>query len=65
MSSTIPNQDIESCIETLQKLLNDTNQLFELPEEKRVELMKVAGALSRPNRDEFQRRRKDAKNISR
>ncbi len=61
MSSTIPNQDIESCIETLQKLLNDTNQLFELPEEKRVELMKVAGALSRPNRDEFQRRRKDAK----
>ena len=61
MSSTIPNQDIESCIETLQKLLNDTDQLFELPEEKRVELMKAAGALSRPNRDEFQRRRKDAK----
>jgi len=29
MSSTIPDQDIDSCIETLQKLLNDTNQLFD------------------------------------
>ena len=55
------NQDIESCIITIQKLLDDTNQLFELPEAQRVALFKVAGALSRPNRDEFQRRRKDAK----
>ena len=55
------NQDIESCIVTIQKLLDDTNQLFELPEAQRVALFKVAGALSRPNRDEFQRRRKDAK----
>ena len=55
------NQDIESCIVTIQKLLDDTNQLFELPEAQSVALFKVAGALSRPNRDEFQRRRKDAK----
>ncbi|WP_346883721.1 SDR family NAD(P)-dependent oxidoreductase [uncultured Algibacter sp.] len=61
MSKNISSEDINSCIETLQNLLNDTDQLFELPEDKRVELMKVTGALSRPNRDEFQRRRKDAK----
>jgi len=54
-------QDITSCISTLQKLLDDTNQLFELPETQRIALLKAAGELSRPNRDEFQRRRKDAK----
>ena len=41
--------------------MEDTNQLFEIPEAQRVALFKVAGELSRPNRDEFQRRRKDAK----
>jgi NAD(P)-dependent dehydrogenase (short-subunit alcohol dehydrogenase family) len=61
MSENNQNQDIQSCIATLQKLLDDTNQLFELPEAQRVALFKVAGALTRPNRDEFQRRRKDAK----
>ena len=50
------------CINTIySSLLADTNQLFELPEAQRVALFKVAGELSRPNRDEFQRRRKDAK----
>ena len=61
MSEKNNNLDIESCISTMQKLLEDTNQLFELPEAQRVALFKVAGELSRPNRDEFQRRRKDAK----
>jgi len=45
----------------MQKLLDDTNQLFELPEAQRIALFKVTGQLSRPNRYEFQRRRKDAK----
>lgn len=61
MSKPISNPDIEACIATLQNLLEDTNTLFELPEEQRVALFKAAGALTRPNRDEFQRRRKDAK----
>ncbi|MFT7071223.1 MAG: NAD(P)-dependent dehydrogenase (short-subunit alcohol dehydrogenase family) [Patiriisocius sp.] len=61
MSKTISDFDIESCIATLQGLLEDTNKLFELPEEQRVSLFKAAGGLTRPNRDEFQRRRKDAK----
>ena len=55
------NKNIEECILTLQSLLDDTDQLFELPEEQRVALFTLAGKLSRPNREEFQRRRKDAK----
>ena len=61
MSDQISNREIAQCINTIQQLLADTNQLFELPEAQRVALFKVAGELSRPNRDEFQRRRKDAK----
>ena len=61
MSENKPTLDIESCIKILQELVEDTNQLFELPEAQRIALYKVAGEISRPNRDEFQRRRKDAK----
>ena len=52
---------IDACIATLEKLVGDTNQLFELSEEKRIALLKAAGSLTRPNRDEFSRRKKDAK----
>ncbi|MEO8934205.1 MAG: SDR family oxidoreductase [Xanthomarina sp.] len=61
MSKNISDLDIEVCIATLEKLLENTNQLYELPEEQRVALFKAAGGLTRPNRDEFERRRKDAK----
>lgn len=57
----ISKKEIDDCIAVLAKLIGDTNQLFELPEEKRVELMKMAGLLTRPSREEFARRRKDAK----
>jgi len=54
-------EEIDFCISTLEKLVGDTNQLFELSEEKRIALLSVAGLLTRPNRDEFSRRKKDAK----
>mgnify|MGYP003998518783 FL=1 len=57
----ISSQEIDSCIAVLEQLVSDTNQLFDLSEDKRTALLKVSGMLSRPNRDEFQRRRKDAK----
>ncbi len=57
----ISSADIDKCISTIQELLEDTDKLFELPEEQRVELMKVSGLLSRPSKEEFARRRKDAK----
>jgi NAD(P)-dependent dehydrogenase (short-subunit alcohol dehydrogenase family) len=61
MSKATNNEDINACIATLQSLLEDTNRLFDLPEEQRIALFKAAGSLTRPNRDEFDRRRKDAK----
>lgn len=54
-------EEIQKCIDTLTALNNDTDQLFELSKEQRADLMKSAGKLSRPNRDEFIRRKKDAK----
>ncbi|MDX1348899.1 MAG: SDR family oxidoreductase [Putridiphycobacter sp.] len=59
--TSLSSEQVQACINTLQALLNDTNQLFELPETKRVELMMVAGKLSRPTKEEADRRRKDAK----
>lgn len=53
--------EIQACITTLEMLLSDTTLLFELPEERRVALLKAAGALSRPNREEFLKWRKNAK----
>ncbi len=57
----ISEEEINNCISILERLVTDTNQIYDLPEEKRTALLKVSGMLSRPNRDEFQRRRKDAK----
>jgi len=54
-------EEIDKCIEMLGRLANNPIQMFEIDEQKRVEIMKSAGKLSRPNRDEFQQIRKDAK----
>jgi NAD(P)-dependent dehydrogenase (short-subunit alcohol dehydrogenase family) len=59
--SKISDEQLDSCIAILQQLVIDTNQLFELSEEKRVALIKAAGLLTRPDREEFSRRKKDAK----
>ena len=61
VNTEVSNEDIEKCISILEKLSENTTQVFELPEEKRVALMKAAGMLSRPSRDKFQQGRKDAK----
>lgn len=58
---TVSSNELDQCIETLDQLLKNTNQLFDLPEEKRITLMKLAGLLSRPSKDEQTKRRKDAK----
>lgn len=60
-TNKVSEKQLDSCIAILEKLVGDTNQLFELSEEKRVALLKAAGLLTRPDRDEFSRRKKDAK----
>ena len=46
---------------TLAQLNTDTDQIFDIPAEQRIALIKAAGQFSRPNRDEFSRRVKDGK----
>lgn len=62
MSDHTIDKDVAFCIATLQKILDDSNQLYDLPEAQRIALLKVAGQLSRPNRAEHKRRKKDVKN---
>jgi NAD(P)-dependent dehydrogenase (short-subunit alcohol dehydrogenase family) len=57
----LTKDQIDQCISILETINGDTNQLFELPEEQRIALLTQAGQLSRPQRDEFKKRRKDAK----
>lgn len=52
---------IEQCISILESLNKDTNQIFEIPKDRRQALIMAAGMLSRPSREEFLRRRKEAK----
>ncbi|PQJ32890.1 oxidoreductase [Nonlabens arenilitoris] len=53
-------EEIQQCIDILNRLNTDTNEIFEIPMERRIELIKQAGLLSRPSRDEYKRRKKDA-----
>ena len=57
-------EQIEQCISILETLNEDTPQIFEISKERRIELIKQAGRLSRPNRAEFRDRKKKAKNIA-
>lgn len=53
-------EEIDQCITTLEKLISNTNTIFDISEERRVALMKAAGMLSRPNKEEFKQRKKDS-----
>jgi hypothetical protein len=57
----LSKDQIDQCISILETINKDTNQLFALSEEQRIELLTQAGRLSRPQRDEFKKRKKDAK----
>ncbi|MDN3493696.1 SDR family NAD(P)-dependent oxidoreductase [Winogradskyella bathintestinalis] len=57
----ISTEEIENCISILERLVADTDQIFEIPKPQRTALIKASGQLSRPSREEFSRRKKDAK----
>jgi NAD(P)-dependent dehydrogenase (short-subunit alcohol dehydrogenase family) len=57
----VSQEQINQCLDILQQLNTDTNQIFDLPEEQRVALMTAAGQLSRPDKKEHARRKKEAK----
>lgn len=57
----ISEVEIDKCITILEKLVANTDTIFDIPKEKRTALIKASGQLSRPSREEFSRRKKDAK----
>ncbi|MBI9042400.1 SDR family oxidoreductase [Lutibacter sp.] len=60
----ISSEEIAKCIAILEHLVVDTNQIFEIEKEQRTALIKAAGQFSRPNREEFSRRKKDGKKLA-
>lgn len=61
----LSQEQIELCISILKRLNTSTNQIFDIPQEKRLELIKAAGQLSRPSKEEFARRKKNFKKAER
>lgn len=57
----LSQEQIEQCISVLETLNSDTDQIFEISKDRRIELLTQAGRLSRPQRDEFKKRTKSAK----
>ena len=56
-------KEIQECINLLKDLVADTQKLAFLTREQRVALIKVTGQLSRPDRDEIRKRKKDCQRI--
>ena len=60
-SNEINLEEVEKCIVVLERLVADTDRIFEIPKARRIALIQASGQLSRPSREEFSRRKKDAK----
>lgn len=58
----ITDKEIKDCINTLDKLVENSELLTKLEDKQRIELLKMAGRLSRPDREEIRKRNKDVKN---
>ncbi len=56
-------EEIQKSISLLKDLVMDSQQLASLPREQRIELITVTGQLSRPNRDEINKRKRDCQRI--
>ncbi len=61
----LSKEQIDQCIAILETLNTDTDQIFNIPIDRRIELITQAGRLSRPQRDEFRKRSKSAKKKAR
>ncbi|MBL3659058.1 SDR family NAD(P)-dependent oxidoreductase [Fulvivirga sediminis] len=61
----LSQEQIDQCLEVLQMLNSDTDQIFEIPEEKRRALIIAAGLFSRPSKEELANRKRSAKKIHR
>ena len=62
LGKNITEKEIQDCIHTLDKLVENSELLTKLDDNQRIELLKTAGKLSRPDREEIRKRNKDVKN---
>ncbi len=57
------DEEIQKCIDMLRDLVENSGQLAFLTTEQKIALMTVAGQISRPNRDEIIKRRRDRNQV--
>ena len=65
MDTQFSKQQIDDLINMLTSIADNSEQLVYLNDEQRVSLLKASGRLSRPNKDEIRKRKKDVKKIKR
>ncbi len=58
-------QEVQQCLKTLEGLVENSEQLVLVPLETRNALLIAAGKLSRPDRDEIIKRRRDGRKVKR
>ena len=61
--SKLTDEQINECLKVLETLNADTNQIFDIPNEKRLALIMAAGLFSRPDKEELARRKLEGKKI--
>src|SRR5580698_1769228 len=52
-------EEIKQCIHLLEDLVQNSVELAHLSKEQRIAILKAAGEISRPDRDEIRKRKKD------
>lgn len=57
--SELTNDELAQCIALLERLNANQPQIYTLPEDTRIALLKAAGKISRPSKDEFSQLKKD------
>ena len=58
-------KEIDHCIGLLTHMVNNSDAFVSLPKEKQIELIKIAGQLSRPDRHQLKRRNKAIRKMKR
>ena len=62
--TALTSEEIDQCIAVLAQLNSETDQIFDIPKEQRIALIRAAGQFSRPDRAEFMKRKKDGKAVA-
>ena len=65
LQSKYSEEEIQACVALLNDLVKNTEQLALISQEVRVALLAAAGQLSRPDRDEIRKRRRDSRRVKR